>query len=581
MCVGYAQGTGIGPVAKQQDDLGQMTQTPDNAFSKRLLSHFRTRSGQRAASIVSATGRIDLTFADVERDCRRYGGAYRDAGLSAGDTVLIFLRHVPELYGSFYGAMLGGYVPSLMPCTSPRQDPVLYWKSHDKLLRKIRPAAIVASADTFAEMEGAGLDLGPIRKIASEDVAASEAMGEFAPAGPETVALLQHSSGTTGLKKGVRLSFQAILNQVEAYSAALQASDDDRVVSWLPLYHDMGLIACMITPIWLGIPVTHIDPFHWLTRPAMLLNLLVEDEGTLCWLPNFAFEHLALTSGRNAANHDLSRVRAFINCSEPCKPATFDRFTEAFAASGVRPKQLQCCYAMAETVFAVTQSPMGGLPARVTIDADRMRLTGEIADAGPETANALELISSGPVLPGLTVEIRDDQRKDLGRRRVGEIAISGSFLFDGYNEDPERTAQKLAGGFYHTGDKGFFVGDELFVLGRTDDLIIINGRNIYCHEAESELGGIQGLKPGRAVVLGHEDVKIGSQVMLIIAERDPAAEALDEPAIRRQISDRMFSLFQVMPRAVEIVEPGWLIKTTSGKIGRAANLAKYLNQKPG
>lgn len=236
---------------------------------------------------------------------------------------------------------------------------------------------------------------------------------------------------------------------------------------------------------------------------------------------------------------------------------------------------------MAETVFAVTQSPMGGLPARVTIDADRMRLTGEIADAGPETANALELISSGPVLPGLTVEIRDDQRKDLGRRRVGEIAISGSFLFDGYNEDPERTAQKLAGGFYHTGDKGFFVGDELFVLGRTDDLIIINGRNIYCHEAESELGGIQGLKPGRAVVLGHEDVKIGSQVMLIIAERDPAAEALDEPAIRRQISDRMFSLFQVMPRAVEIVEPGWLIKTTSGKIGRAANLAKYLNQKPG
>jgi fatty-acyl-CoA synthase len=556
-----------------------MALSPDNAFAARILDHFAKRADHRAASFVTSKGRQDLTFADVEMDCRRYAAAYRAAGLPVGGTVLIFLRHVPDLYGSFFGAMLAGYVPALMPCTSPRQDPVLYWQSHNKLLARIRPAAIVAAEDTFAEMNKAGLDVGAAARVTCEAAKATTADGAFSPADAASIALLQHSSGTTGLKKGVRLSFNAILNHVVSYSTALEAGANDSVVSWLPLYHDMGLIACMVTPIWLGIPVTHIDPFHWLTRPAMLLNLLVEDRGTLCWLPNFAFEHLALTSGRNAANYDLSHVRAFINCSEPCKPATFDRFAAAFRAASITPEQLQCCYAMAETVYAITQTPVGQLPVRATIDANHMRTSGEIVEVVEGSAEGLEIISSGPVLPGLNVEIRNDRRQNIGTDQIGEIAVSGTYLFDGYNEDPERTAEKLSEGFYHTGDKGFLIGRELFVLGRTDDLIIINGRNIYCHEAEAELTGVVGLKPGRAVVLGHEDPKIGSQVMLIIAEKDPATtEPLDETVVRRDISDRMFSLFQVMPRAVKLVEPGWLIKTTSGKIGRAANLAKYLDQ---
>jgi fatty-acyl-CoA synthase len=556
-----------------------MTSNSDNAFAERIIEHFASRGDRRAASFVTAHGRSDLSFADVERDCRRYAAAYRAAGIRPGGTVLIFLRHVPDLYGSFFGAMLAGFVPSLMPCTSPRQDPVLYWQSHNKLLHRIRPAAIVAAEDTFAEMDDAGLAIGDAGRIMSGDPGQETATAPLHAGDSGSVALLQHSSGTTGLKKGVRLSFTAILNHVLSYADALETHDDDRIVSWLPLYHDMGLIACMITPFWLGIPVTHIDPFHWLTRPAMLLSLLQEEAGTLCWLPNFAFEHLALTSGRNAASYDLSGVRAFINCSEPCKPATFDRFVTAFAEAGVRAEQLQCCYAMAETVYAVTQTPMNGLPARLCIDATRMRTSGEIVEVSSNRPDSLELISSGPVLRGLHVEIRDGTRLDVGQRKVGEIAIAGNYLFDGYNEDPERTAEKLSGGFYHTGDRGFLAGNELFVLGRTDDLIIINGRNIYCHEAEAELAGIDGLKPGRAVVLGHDDDKVGSQVMLIIAEKDPAHTAeLDETSVRREISDRMFSLFQVMPRAVKIVEPGWLIKTTSGKISRAANLTKYLNQ---
>ncbi|WP_416898112.1 MAG: AMP-binding protein [Minwuia sp.] len=547
-----------------------------NRLTDTLLRHFADRPADRAASFVTAGGRTDLSFGDVAADCRRFAAAYNERIAGSGGTVLIFLRHVPELYGSFYGAMLAGHVPSLMPCTSPRQDPKLYWQSHNKLLARIRPAAIVADRATFAEMAAAGLETGEAALIEVETVGARGTDAAFAPRGVDEVALLQHSSGTTGLKKGVRLSYDAILRHVDSYAAALKADGEDRVVSWLPLYHDMGLIACMVTPIVLGLPVTHIDPFHWLTRPGMLLSLLTEERGTLCWLPNFAFEHLALTAGRHAAGYDLGHVRAFVNCSEPCKPGTFDRFAAAFQPAGVRQDQLQCCYAMAETVFAVSQTPMGQPPQRLSLDADRLRTDARAEPAG-DGAQVLEVIESGVVLDGLSVEIRDATRKALPERQVGEIAIAGTYLFDGYNEEPERTAERLEGGYYHTGDRGFMVDGRLYVLGRNDDLMIINGRNIYAHEAEAELAGIEGLKPGRSVVLAHEDPKVGSQVMIVIAEREVGTGRADAD-VRRDVSDRLFSIFQVMPRAVELVDQGWLIKTTSGKIGRAANLQKFLDR---
>ncbi|WP_164516392.1 AMP-binding protein [Minwuia thermotolerans] len=552
-----------------------MSSSDTNRFADALLDHFRERPGARAASFVTAAGRVDLGFADIERDCRRFAAAYRNAGVGQGGTVLIFLRHVPELYGSFFGAMLAGHVPSLMPCTSPRQDSGLYWRSHDKLLRRIRPDAIVASDETFAEMQEAGLDLAAIHQISIDNLAADEGGAALAPPPGEHIALLQHSSGTTGLKKGVRLSFDAIRAQVDSYAGVLSLDDEDRIVSWLPLYHDMGLIACMITPAYLGIPVTHIDPFHWLSRPGLLLDLLDKERGTFCWLPNFAFEHLTLTAGRDAASYELGRVRAFINCSEPCRASTFHRFAEAFAAAGVNKNQLQCCYAMAETVFAVSQTPLGQAPRVLTVDGQLMRTEGRVADTAPGAPEALEVIESGQVIPGLRVEIRDEGRRPLPERHVGEIAIAGEFLFDGYNADPERTAARLENGFYHSGDLGFLADGRLYVLGRTDDLMIVNGRNIYGHEVEAEIAGIDGLKPGRAVVLAHEDTRIGSQVMIVIAERVERS-ARSSREIQREIIDRIFSIFQITPRYVELVEEGWLIKTTSGKIGRSANLAKFL-----
>jgi acyl-CoA synthetase (AMP-forming)/AMP-acid ligase II len=550
---------------------GAATLAP-NRYQEALLGHFAQRGEAVFCWQVGEGGEEAITWRALEADCRRFGAAYREAGVEAGDQVLIFLRHVPELYGAFFGAMLTGVTPAFMPCSSPRQDPDLYWRSHQELLRRIAPAAIVTDAATLAEMTAAGLELDATRTILIEEVRPAAALEPRAMA-EDAIALLQHSSGTTGLKKGVALSWAAIVRQAESYAAAIALSNDDSIVSWLPLYHDMGLIACLILPAYFATPMTHLDPFHWIGRPQTLFEHLEKRAGALTWLPNFAFEHLAATAGRRAAKWDLSGVRAFINCSEPCKPATFDRFAAAFAPSGVRPDQLQCCYAMAETVFAATQTPMGALPHRLDVDPASLDRGCNTRIVAPGTG--VTLIETGSAIEGLRLSIHDEGRAPLEEGCVGEIAIAGDFLFSGYNGDPVRTHERLQGGLYFSRDLGFLREGRLYVLGRMDDLIIINGRNLYAHEIEAQVNAVAGIKPGRAVAIAWFDPRVGSETLVIMAERARAAPHTDEE-LRRAVMIAVHSVFNVAPRAVELLEEGRLIKTTSGKISRKENLARYI-----
>ena len=547
-----------------------------NRYQQAILRHFKERPDAVFCHQVGDGGETALTWRDVEADCGAFGGAYRAAGLKDGDQVLIFLRHAPQLYGAFFGAMLTGLTPAFMPCSSPRQDPTLYWRSHQALMAQIQPAAVVTDAATLAEMRAAGLSLAGAAVLLIEDLRPAPLEPRLVP--EDSIGLLQHSSGTTGLKKGVALSYSAIVLQTESYAAAIALADHDVIVSWLPLYHDMGLIACLILPAYFATPVVHLDPFHWIGRPDTLFEHIVKRKGTLTWLPNFAFEHLAGTVARRANTWDLSSMRAFINCSEPCKAATFDRFATAFAPAGVRPDQLQCCYAMAETVFAVTQTGArntgaSALPARITVDPtslDRGR-----APAPVPTGEGVELIETGSVIEGLNLTIHDEAGEVIGEGRIGEVGITGRFLFSGYNRDPARTAERLRGGVYFSRDLGFIRDGRLYVLGRLDDLIIINGRNLYAHEIEAQINGVPGLKPGRAVAVAWFDARIGSETLVIMAERARASARPDE-AVRREVIGLVHSVFNVTPRAVDLLDEGRLVKTSSGKISRKENLARYV-----
>lgn len=544
----------------------------DNAFTRRLRTHFSTKPEAVFCRLVGADGEVAMTWRDLHTLAQRFMASYHAASLDPDDEVLIFIRHRPELYGAFFGALLAGLVPSYMPCTSPRQDPAIYWSSHQELMDRTRPAAIVADRSTFSEMQSAGLKSDAAHHIVVDEMPWGVAgAAAIARAGDDT-ALLQHSSGTTGLKKGVALSYDAITRQIECYAAAIEAGPSDVIVSWLPLYHDMGLIACCLLPAYLGVPVVHIDPFVWLARPELLFDALVTHSGTLTWLPNFAFDHMATVAARRAADYDLSRVRAFINCSEPCKPASFDRFASAFAVSGVRASQLQCCYAMAETVFAVSQTrldePVGRLRAE-----PRSLERGAMPRLVPPDEAGTGLLETGAMIAGIEVGIYDEDRQLLPNPTVGEIGVRGSFLFSGYNKDPIRTGERLVDGTYFTRDLGFVLDGRVYVLGRIDDLIIVNGRNLYAHEIEAVVSRIEGLKPGRSVAVPVFDRRAGSEALTIISERKRTSLRADTE-LRRDIMTTVYSTCEVTPSRIHIVEEGWLVKTTSGKISRSENLAR-------
>jgi acyl-CoA synthetase (AMP-forming)/AMP-acid ligase II len=540
-----------------------------NRYLARVLDHFAARGEAPFCRLIGERGEETLTWADLERLARRFIATYRAAGLRPGDTILIFLRHGAAQHGAFFGAMLGGLVPAFMPPPSPRQNPALYWRSHQLLLEQAPPAAIVADRATFGEMEAAGLRLGHARALSVEDLA--HGRGEVAPPPGNAVALLQHSSGTTGLKKGVALSYDAILAQVESFAAALRLGADDVAVSWLPLYHDMGLIACLVAPAFAGATIVQIDTFVWLARPALLFEAIATHGGTLAWLPNFAFEHLVRVAGRRAAAFDLSRVRAFINCSEPCRAATFDRFLQVFAPAGIRADQLQCCYAMAETVFAVTQTKLGIAPRRLRFDPEKLGVGDRLSFVAQ---GGLQLLESGEPVAGADITIYDRERRPLGEGAVGEIGIRAPFLFTGYNHAPERTAKVLADGTYYSGDLGFLHQGHLYVLGRADDAIVVNGRNLYPHEIESVLGDVDGLKPGRNFAAGLFDERIGSETLILICEWSGDDGAADDLVAR--VTEIVASVFEVTPRHVRLVSNGWLAKTTSGKVSRNENLPRFM-----
>jgi fatty-acyl-CoA synthase len=512
-----------------------------------------------------------VSYGEMRELASRRGAELLAAGASHGGVVLIFMPQGSLGLSYFIGAMMAGFVPSFMPCPSAKQDPVHYWGAHKALFERIKPVALVANPDHAADIVAQGLTSDATKLVVASPLGVDTGGLEIVRATPETTAFLQHSSGTTGQKKGVMLSHGAVLEQIEAYAEATQSTEHDVVASWLPVYHDMGLIACFIMPLVLGQTIVLLDPFHWVSRPATLFRAIAAHSATLCWMPNFAFEHIANLVRPDPDTMGLGGMRAFINCSEPCQAASFARFADRFAVLGVRPEMLQICYAMAETVFAVSQTSLDRPPRVLTVD--RRALAEEARVVPPQADQATTvLVSNGKPVGGGLVSIRDQDGRDLPEGHVGEISIAAKFLFSGYYNMPEKTAEKLQGQTYRTSDRGFLVDGEVYVLGRFDDLLILNGRNFHAAEIESLLSGVDGIKPGRNVAFARYNDETGSSELIVVCER---ADEIPQETVRLRIRKIVFDELGLHPADIALVAPGWLAKTTSGKIARGRNAERY------
>jgi fatty-acyl-CoA synthase len=501
----------------------------------------------------------------------RCANGLRELGLRRGDVVILAHADGLDALYAFWGALRIGAIPSMFPTPTEKLDPDVYRTSMSLLVRH-SGARMVVAADAFvpvlSEVVGC-LTTGFARLQASP----SSAAPPVEPA-PDDVAFLQHSSGTTGLQKGVALSHRAVLNQVASYSEALPLRPSDVIVSWLPLYHDMGLIAGFLLPMIQGLPLVLMSPFDWVRRPAWLFRALHEHGGTLCWLPNFAYSHCAhRILDRELVGVSLAGVRAFINCSEPVLDASQRQFLERFAAIGCRPEQLSASYAMAENVFAVTQAPLGR-PPRLDV-VDRAALAGEgravPAEAGP---GAVTCVSCGPAIPDVEVRIEDGRPE----RQVGEIQVRSHCMLSGYHGRPDLDARLFEQGWYRTGDLGYLAGGELYVVGRKKDLIIVGGKNLHPHDLEAVVNAVAGVHPGRAVVFGVPDEREGTELVAVVAEVD-SEDPVARKAIGGAVRQALVAQAGVVASYVHLVGPKWLLKTSSGKIARGANREKWLAER--
>jgi fatty-acyl-CoA synthase len=497
------------------------------------------------------------------------------AGVGAGNVVLMVLEHGADAHAAFLGAMFIGAVPALMPSPNAKQDARLYWKQHREVFSHIKPRAIIVTTSlcdaVSAAADGSAASIIPVFSV---DSAAPTEL-DVVPNSSD-IGLLQHSSGTTGLKKGVALSYEAITTQLSAYREALATAEvvEPRFASWLPLYHDMGLISSFLMPMWLGYPILSIDPFEWTKAPYLLFEAIQNYRGTHTWLPNFALLHHSRSARKNE-RWDLSSLRAVICCSEPNKTEAFDAFLERFSDWGISPSTLQTCYAMAETVFAVSQSRVGNTVRRLSIDRLALQADGLVKPPSKDADEAAQttLLSNGRPISGCQVKILKDG-KFVGEGAVGEICVVAPFLFSGYFNSPALTEQAFYGQWLRTGDLGFLEQGEIFIVGRLKDIIIVNGKNIVAHDVEAAVSRVPHVKPGRAVAFGQYVPANGSEQLVVIAERLEAgpADAVVAGLINRAVAEEI----GVTCNDVRLVDIGWLIKTTSGKMSRSENKTKYI-----
>ncbi|NWF68813.1 MAG: AMP-binding protein [Chloroflexi bacterium] len=522
------------------------------------------------------------TFGELRAQVRRCGHALRAAGIQRGQLVVLVIPHRLELVYHFWGALHIGAVPSIFPFLSDKLNPERYFDSVRRLVQHSGVRAVITTRDFEGALQTTltGIDvlLLTLEQFAGANAAPEN--GDTPLADAHDLAFLQHSSGSTGLQKGVMLAHGAVLRQLTSYAQAIQLDNDDVIVSWLPLYHDMGLIAGFILPLLAGVKLVLMSPFQWVRDPKILLRAIQRHRGTLCWLPNFAYNFLATRiRDKDLDGLDLSSMRAFINCSEPVYAESHRLFAERYAAYGLRADALQTCYAMAENVFAVTQSAFGTAP-KIDIVDRRALMDEQRALPASGAAPALTLVSNGAPIAGCRVRIVDMQRQDLPERHVGEIAIHSASLMDGYYRRPEESAAVMSDGWYFTGDMGYLAAGELYITGRKKDLIIVGGKNIYPQDIENLLNDISGLHPGRASAFGVPNAQLGTEDIAIVAEVD--ASALDDDdrraAIQREIRARVAQNTDMIARYVHLVSAKWLIKTSSGKIARSANRDKFLQE---
>ena len=547
-----------------------------------------------------ARGEVSITYGDLLSGARKMAHGLQARGIAAGQAVALMLPTGRAYLECFFGVLVAGGIP--VPIYPPARLAQIedHLRRHAKILAnsgtvliitvaEAKPVALmlravvktlggIVTADELAGGEGAASS----RKTRGEEEAFSHKAARDREGSPHRaksaeVALLQYTSGSTGDPKGVVLTHANLLANIRAMGAASKAGGEDVFVSWLPLYHDMGLIGSWLGALYHGCPLILMSPLAFLAQPARWLAALSRHHGTISGAPNFAYELCVhKIKDEELAGLDLSHWRFAFNGAEPVNPATLEAFARRFASCGLKRTTLAPVYGLAECSVGLAFPPRERGP-RIDVvlrepfaNAQRAEPAAAAPAGTAAQGDVLEFVSCGRALPGHEIRIVDDAGVEVPERQVGVLEFRGPSATSGYWRNRAATALLLHDGWLNSGDYAYVAEGEVYIAGRAKDLIIRGGRNVYPYDLEQAVGKLPGVRTGCVAVFAATDAASRSERLVVLAEtRSPPGEAEDD-ALRHRINAAALDVLGMPADEIVLAPPHTVLKTSSGKIRRAA-----------
>ncbi len=524
-----------------------------------------------------------ITYGDLADGARGIAGGLQGLGLTCGEAVLIMLPSGADYFFSFMAVLLAGGVPV------PVYPPGRIGQLEEHLLRHLAIAENCRARIMIAMPEAARFSqllrrrAGGLRHILTPaEIRAEGTDGLHPPVlKTEDTALLQYTSGSTGDPKGVVLSHANLLANIRAMGSALEASSKDVFVSWLPLYHDMGLIGAWLGSLYYAAHLVVMSPLAFIARPGRWLTAIHRYGGTISAAPNFAYDLCVRRLGEEQTGDlDLSSWRLAMNGAEAVNPDTMERFTGRFAANGFRPETMFPVYGLAENSVGLAFPPLNRAPLIDRVERAALMTGGYARPAAAGDSTALRFAACGRPLPGHQIRVVDAAGLELPDRREGNIQFRGPSATGGYLRAADQNREMFHGRWLASGDKGYITDGDIYITGRDKDIIIRAGRNIYPQEVELEVGKIDGIRAGNVAVFGGVDKKNGTERLVVLAEtrkNDPEVQAKQ----RARVIAIVTGLTGGPPDDVVLAPLNTIPKTSSGKIRRAAGRRIYEDGKIG
>ncbi len=535
-----------------------------------LGEHVRIQPEAGHIVLVDGEDELSISYGMLQRESLKVAVRLREINIGYGDTVAIMLPTSPDYFHSFFGVLYCGAIPvPLYPPARPTQIEE-HVRRHRKILSNAGAKVLITVAEVRAVARLIMSQVPDLVKILTLDDLYSEHI-EHVPLShkEQDIAFLQYTSGSTGDPKGVILTHANLLANIRAMGRVCEVTPQDVFVSWLPLYHDMGLIGAWFGSLYHGCRLVVMSPLSFLARPERWLRSIERFRGTLSASPNFGYEICATRlDDADLDGLDLSSWRMAFNGAETVIPATMRRFEQRFKNYGLQEGVLSPVYGLAESsVGLVFPKPAEG----VRIDRvrrDEFSGSGKAIIAQQDDTTALEFISSGSPLPGHQVRVVDDQNREIPEREEGRLQFKGPSATSGYYRNQDETRSLFCGDWLETGDLGYIASGEVYLTGRQKDIIIRGGRNIYPHELEEAIGDIDGIRKGCTAVFASRD-KESAETLIVLSE-SRKRNADDLQLLKKRINEVTIELLGMGPDEIIISLPGTVLKTSSGKIRRSA-----------